>query len=779
MKETDLKDFARQLSIWAELVIEHGRTPFRRVDLFPRINTHLGPLQPPLVFWINRQSLMAGGVILLPDNDLRQQLELGSATAAALGLQHFVTWESDRVRVWNATETPPREEKQFPVASSDDPEIFRALLLEVMEQLKLLSVLGMVPAGELSPSYLHNLFQEALDSALGSLITTFRQSRAEGGLQETTRADRQADQLNRLTLLRLLALLWHDRLPESILPEKLERAMELALPSLPLELYQPLAFPHEKRDPSLPIDSAVCFHHLQLRLRQIRWNVPPERAIRAINQLLLKAEQVPEQSTVPLNSTDPLLQINPESPLLNHHDLHELSDSPSFLAAAALLRQINDRPPARQYSGNIFALPSPLLPTARIQGKLVNRRKVPREERQRYDALLRTSWPTRRFKFPHDTPCWIMEAVHLLGLSPAGAQLELEVPFSWLSESYGKTLWELILESFQLDRICMGEGTTILQLEKEKSLQGTVTVRYETDDRQLDCAEHLITGRSQILLALLLPAEQYLLLGSEKFQPCAEAPSTKVTDTGLLNYSRSSLGSCLWKILGGNKVPQTAAELIQKGTDLGWPIPTENILYELSYIGKGTDTRTLTVKAIDHQLSNLLGSPIPATMACPQRPKLPGTTSETPKNAAGSHREEIMRHLAAFGIPNFPEQYLYQLDNPQLQTYQFQPPLRVTSEFLGEFELVDATRKQFSIRGNATVEALMICAELDRSDAELPEDQQQLEDILTTYQKDLGQLRQELTRQTHTRIESPQAAERLAKKLWQELNLPSWKWVDH
>ena len=110
MKETELKDFARQLSIWAELVIEHGRTPFRRVDLFPRINTYLGPLQPPLVFWINRQSLMAGGVILLPDNNLPQQLELGSATTAALGLQHFVTWESDRIRIWNSTETPARRE---------------------------------------------------------------------------------------------------------------------------------------------------------------------------------------------------------------------------------------------------------------------------------------------------------------------------------------------------------------------------------------------------------------------------------------------------------------------------------------------------------------------------------------------------------------------------------------------------------------------------------------------------------------------------------------------
>ena len=779
MKETDLKHFARQLSVWAELVIEHGRTPFRRVDLFPRINTRLGRLQPPLVFWINRQSLMAGGVILLPDNNLPQQLDVGCATAAALGLRHFVTWERDRIRIWNSTETPPREEQQFPVVRSEDPEIFRALLLQVMEQLKLLSVLGMVPTAELSASYLHNLFQETLDSALGSLVTTFRQTRAEGGLLETTRADRQAEQRNRLTLLRLLALLWHDRLPESILPEKLEWAMELALPSLPAELYQPLAFPQKNREPALPIDSAVCYHHLQLRLRQIRWNDPPERAIRAINHLLQAPDEVAEASLAAAGPSGPLLQINPATPLLNHAELHELSDSPSFLAAAALLRSINGLPPARQYSGNLFTLSAPSLPAARVQGKLVNRRKVPRQERQRCDALLRTSWPTRRFKFPPDTPCWVLETVHLLGLSPAKAQLTLEIPLSWLSEPFGQTLWQLIRESFRLLTVSLGEGTTVLQLARQQPVAGLTTVRSAAEDRQLDWDERHGANRSLLLLSLLLTPEQYRLLISDRLQPCSEVSAAAITEAGLLNYSRSSLGRCFWKILGGNRMPRTTTELRRKGTDLGWPIPEENVLDQLGFPDPGGTGKTPSSKRLDRQLSDLLGSAVPTDISCPQLPRLPETFPAAPETAVCSQREEILRHLDAFGVPDFPAQYLYQLEKPQLTAYRFQPPLQVLSELLGEFELIDADQKHFSLRGAATVEALKLCAELGRSDVELPQDQQQLDDILTSYRNDVRRLRRELTRQTHTRLESPQAAERLAKKLWKELALPSWKWLDH
>ena len=96
----ELHQFAQQLAIWTELIIENGRTPFRRVDLYPEIHTARGILRPPLVFWINRQSMMAGGILLLPEQDLETELKHGCSCCAALGLQHFVTWENKQVRIW-------------------------------------------------------------------------------------------------------------------------------------------------------------------------------------------------------------------------------------------------------------------------------------------------------------------------------------------------------------------------------------------------------------------------------------------------------------------------------------------------------------------------------------------------------------------------------------------------------------------------------------------------------------------------------------------------------
>ena len=72
MNQPELQQFAQQLATWTELIIENGRTPFRRVDLYPEIHTAQGILQPPLVFWINRQSMMAGGILLLPELNLEE-----------------------------------------------------------------------------------------------------------------------------------------------------------------------------------------------------------------------------------------------------------------------------------------------------------------------------------------------------------------------------------------------------------------------------------------------------------------------------------------------------------------------------------------------------------------------------------------------------------------------------------------------------------------------------------------------------------------------------------
>ncbi|MDT8419998.1 MAG: hypothetical protein RQ754_06170 [Desulfuromonadales bacterium] len=779
MKETDFKQFARQLALWADLVIEHGRTPFRRVDQFPLLYTSKGFFRPPLVFWINRQSLMAGGIILLPDNNLPEQLELGSATATALGLRHFVTWESSRICIWKTDGETCGMEKQLPVTAGDQPETFRALLLEVMEEIKLLSVLGMVPANQLSASYLHNLFQETLNSARAPLVNTFRQTRADGQLQEIiSRADRQAEQFNRLTLLRLLALLWHDLLPESILPEKLQTVMQLVLPSLPPQLHQPLSQNLQEQEPVLPLESAVCYHHLLLRLRQINWNSPVERARQAISQFLSAEGMPPERPFQPPDTEVPLLQINPKVPLLGYNLLHELSGSASFMASAALLRHVNNAPPAHQYCGTLFRFSDLPLTIMCIQGQITNRRKVPREVRQRCDALLRTSWPTRRFDLPPDSPYWILETVHLLGLTPKGAELELEIPSVWLIAPYGQTLWTLVGENFQLNRVTWEKQTTILTLKKQRGGAEITKVMYRQTERQIDWSETSCRTRALLLFGLLLPDVIYQQLRSDRFQTCDEIPTSAATDLGLLAYSRTFLGRRLWKLLSGSEPADTAGEIRQQAEMLGWPVPEEDILCQLGLSTAGEHQPERLQQELDRTLSERLKIPAVVDFPIPQWQEThAGSTMR--QMASSNHRQKIVDILKARGLPDFPEQYLYQLESPQLIRYAFQPPLKVTSELLGQYELTDSAQACFTVQGEATVEALNLCANLDRCEVDLPADQQQLSSIVTSYRNDLLKLRQELTRQAHILLENPQAAERLSKKIWHELKLPAWKWLDH
>jgi hypothetical protein len=211
-----LQQFSQQLATWTQAIIEYGRSPFRRVDTYPHLDTEQGILQPPLVFWINRQSLMAGGVLLLPDNNLAEELERGRSCASALGLRHFVTWESDRVRIWHIDKDQIKELRSFPLSSPSQPDTFRYLLTEILDELKLLAVLGAIPATELSPYYFNNLFQTTLQQALPPLVKAYREKRSEIEEYSTEDADRCANEENRLLILQIVSILWFDKVPETI-----------------------------------------------------------------------------------------------------------------------------------------------------------------------------------------------------------------------------------------------------------------------------------------------------------------------------------------------------------------------------------------------------------------------------------------------------------------------------------------------------------------------------------------------------------------------------------
>lgn len=754
---TELHKFAQQLALWTDLIIENGRTPFRRVDLYPEIHTDQGRLRPPLVFWINRQSMMAGGILLLPEQELEKELQKGRSCCDALGLKHFVTWESDRVRIWQLTEDTVQQHKQFELANTGHPDAFRHLLGEVLEALKLLAVIGLVPNSELSAHYLHNLFQTSLELALPALVNCYRSQRAEETLNTTEDADQLAKEANRLLLLQLLGLAWHQLLPSAILPEKLERAIQLSLPQLPEPLKQSLSVTVMTTPPELPHETAVCFHHLLLRLRQLAWRQSEERAVNSI-QLLINGWDQGQQSSAEV-------QLYPQSPTLPPGAQLILSDSPSLLAAIRLLEDLLQQPCKELQLGNLFQLNYATRRELSVNGIINKKKLLTREERHQYTALLRTSWPNRRFRISSDKPLWYWELIHLLGLSRQQQKLTLSVPRAALHSPSTEPFWLLYWDSYSISRIrIQTEELLELELTPGNDQDESVLVSLGSETRTCVGSSDLQRLRNQLLLTLQLPTDIYQLLNDKLIWPEPEELDAEALK-GLQIYLQSHLSQRLEQILGLDLQALSDAERQQEL--LNFPQPDLLHLKELARTAAVSSAQQLDP---DQLLAELLQSPAIATVEIAN--KKSRNDSTFPRTSDKELRDELVQQMQKTGIPNFPEQYLYFLDQPETTSYQLTPPLTVTSELLGEIELEDATGQKFQIYGDELANALLLCAALGKTEVELPADRRQLALLQKQYGKDLKQLHKQLNSLCHSRLQSPKAADKLAKKVWKQLNLP-------
>lgn len=759
MTHPELQKFAQQLSVWTELIIENGRTPFRRVDLYPKIHTDQGVLQPPLVFWINRQSMMAGAIMLLPEQDIELELEHGRSCCEALGLKHFVTWESDQVRIWQQDSDGIHQHQQFSFKHAEHPDSFRHLLGDVLEALKLLAVIGLVPSTELSPHYLHNLFQTALDLALPAQVNSYRSQRADEELSTAEDADQLANEANRLLLLQLLSLAWHQQLPSAILPEKLERAIQLSLPQLPETLKQTLTLSITSTPPALPYETAVCFHHLLLRLRQLSWRQSEQRAMTSI-QLLING-WAPEQQT-PQATAD--VHLYPQSPVLSPTTQLILSDSPSLLAAASLLQDLSQQPQKELVHGNLFKLDFGLLVRRSICGLLNNPRLLSREERHQFTTLFRTSWPNRRFRIAGDKPLWFWELIHLLGLSKDQKTLHLTLPRTVITSAVDEAFWSLLLESYSLQKVTdLGDQLIILELIPEAGLETPPSVVLANETRTLVVTTETSFLRNQLLLALQLPTEIFQLLGSKLVWPNDEVLDETAL-SGLQFFTQSRLWKRFEQILNSN--PATPQE--DDRQDAAWPRPDILHLNELA-----REQTTVTKKQAidpDQLLAELLQVPTLATLEMAEQTRT--RSAANPRNSDKDLLDELAQQLQREGVPTFPDKYLYFLEQPEMANYHFTPPLIKTSELLGEIELEDAAGQRMLIYGEELANALLLCSELGKPEVELPTDRQQLLMLQQHYWKDMLSLHKQLNNRCHNRLKSSKAANKLTKKVWKKLNLP-------
>jgi hypothetical protein len=773
--------FCRQVAAWAEAAIEQGRYPFRKVETFPTLLTAIGETQPPLVFWINRDSLMAGGVLLLPRKEAEEAIEMGRHCASALGLRHFVTWAAREIVFWEDQGTVVTRHKTLPLKAtgSNATDDFRDALTSLMEELKVLCVVGAVAPRQLSPHCLANLCRSSLDSALPHIEEGYRLARSERILESRVQAGDLAFAKGVLTLARLLALIFHDRLPNAIQPEGLERAMKFALDTLPTALCRALQTADE--EVALPPESAVRFHHLLRRLTQLQCGKDWQRAARIVEILATHASGRLGGTSLPFPpepTTGLTLLLNPDRPSRESEQIIEVA-SPALLALFALQRELQSSPPARLQTTDPFNL-SLATPLSAIRGSLSDQSLPDETGRRLLAARLRTSWPTRRFALPRHTPVWAWTFVHLLGLVEEGAELAIRIPADWLSAVYGERLQRLLAEECVLNFLARDAGGGLrLLLTRGKDPEATSTLAGPDGPRQVSWQRLGSGHRSFYRLALELPSDIFNMLEQEILRVPEEPSWPGKTERAIFLFTRSRLGSLLWALVSNDQPLPPVQSLRADILRCGLPIPEGGILNELQRLPE-EETEKLTLAVFETELLRLLGADITLPERSTRKNRSRSAAAETGKGQISEGLvESITTSVFIDGLPRFPEQYLYDQYRPALNEFQFTGPLQVCDDFFGRVRLVDQQGKSFEVDGNESARVLLLASYGNRCAVALPAEQQLAAAILARYLSDLRALHRELIRQCHLQIAEPRSADALAERIWQSLPLPPWRLVEH
>jgi hypothetical protein len=578
-----------------------------------------------------------------------------------------------------------------------------------------------------------------------------------------------ANEANRLLLLQILVLLWFKELPAVILPEKMEHTIKLSLPALPDYLCRALSHKATINPPPLPRETAICFHHLLLRLRQISWDQPAERAKESFRRLV--TYWYPHKSE---NTTSVSIYLYPETPPLNSTTEVLLSNSPSFLAVTVFLKNILKLQQCKLILGNLFQLEKGTLPITPVIGRLLNKNVITGSKRREYTTRLRAAWPNRRLKITTGQPFWMWELIHLLGLCHAGQQLSLELPIDALKTSVDEPVWTLLFENFSFQKLRLLENKNIfLNILRSKKPSEPFSVQRQNEIREITPSTRPACFRNQLLLALVLPTDIYKLLGHELIWSDLDGLSVDQT-SGWQRYSKSRLYKWFQNILQNETTQTNSIVASKEAIRTSIPYPKPLLLNKLA-AAKQTNLKNNQLSSIDRFLANLL--------ACPtiKNIKLPKINEVSSIDTAEMHsikklKETMLQQLSAHGIPNFPEQYLYFLEQPKMRHYSLTPPLTVKSNLLGHFELEDVNGRVIEGYGNELEQILLLCSELEKTEIDLPNDRHQLELLLQHYQKDLKSLYKYLNNLCYSQVENSKLARKLIKKTWKKLNLPDPLW---
>jgi hypothetical protein len=775
-----IRQLAEQLAHWGESLIAHGRSPFRKIETFPTLLTPCGCQKPPLVFWINRDSFMAGAVILFPDENDSSSLETGRCFAQALGLAYFVTWTADKIVFWDARPAVPTGGKHFKLQTrgKTSPEDFQEALQKLMEEAKVMAVIGAVPPPELSAHYLANLYLTTLLGVRPALVDAYRVARAgHSSSGDEMPAEILADQKNILTLVRLLSLILQNQGSMIAQPEDLESALLQSLGTLPESLSNTLQ--PDEGEIVLPDEAAVRFHLLYRRLTQLRTATDPDRHCQALN-LLLEHES-PGVGCHPLpfpvvREQGLTLLLNPSSNCSEIEKPLEVAPR-SVLAMTALLRHLQEASAATGQVSDIWQLPSSAAPRF-VNGTLADCHVPDPDRRRTHLARLRTSWPTRRFQLPPKAPEWCWQFLHLLGIAAEGATIELRVPDLLPTADFGRPLIQLIQEQFTLD-LLERERDGWLLLRIFKSPLPDHLTRFPQQDfsvRQIPWQMLRETHPAILALALTVSEELFTLLDAGRLRFLKEDSWVSEQEEALFLYTRSSLGNYLWQLVTNGRNLPSRRSFRQDLPAVGLPVPESAGLSHLQRQFGENGGPPPSSREIDRELASWLGRKLSLPVSAATNRSRSGRQVQQDKSELADQIGEL---VFVDGIPRFPDHYLFDYYRPELMEFAFDGPLTAEGQFFDTFELRDTQGNSLRVEGAETAKALLL-ASAPGSGAmrlALPRDRQIVAAMLERYLADLRELHQTLLQETHRLKADPQAADKLAETIWKKHNLPPWSLI--
>jgi hypothetical protein len=767
MDPTLLQQFRQQLATWIESRLESQRLPFQRLEICPKTLTDRGRLTPDLILWINRDSQLAGSMILLPDVVNDTSLAEGVSLAKALGLGHFTTWAAREVSIWDIASGHPMVIHSFalPSANKVNPDDFHQTLNDLLEQLKVVTVTSAPSKAEFSEYYFANLCLRNLRELAPGLTISARVTAGQTAADEWV--EHAPQEKAWMSLWRMLFLLWNGRLPPGLQPERLELAIRYALADLTEGKLSLLDL--QDSEPPLPEEDAVRMHHLASRLRQLGWPHNDEHAVSLLEILLNEAAhrfdlEVP---VLPWSTDTAQLWVACHPP--PSAEAFSLVAPRAYIAGLVCKTSLHPSSEDNAYAASIQELDS----TQRLDNAIAIMKDVQQPDRKERAArliLLRQVWPNRRFDLPHNTPTWLWDTLYLAGL--ISESLSLTLPKDWHRAPGIQSLWVVLAERYQLTEITLDEKGS-QSLHFVPAGERAVLVRVHRNSQTIEIPYNPATapqpGTTQIWLKAC--EDVVKLLNSQTMIKVDTdwSDQPELRSWGVFLFLQTRLGRYLWALCSDQAALPEPNEVSEAILTYGLPIPNENIISDLSLIG---DAETETVpdpEYLEREFVSIFG-PIPELPASSGNviPEAPRT-----RRRSSASSVQVVDKIFQDGIPRFPEHYLMHLYRPELASYELCGQLEVAEAFFDRISLRTIGKEdKIEISGKFTAEALILASYTRATRVSLPKDELILEEMVQHYRADLGQLWDNLTRECRRLEPHRQTAIKLARKIWRQQGLP-------